>query len=110
MGLFTSIINAGSAFKVFSQAMETTENNVVNSSTPDYARQIQNFTALPFDPSVGLPGGVCRPGPKHPQRLCRAVCSLPTIPARLSTTNLYRRDPDPELLRSFGHHRYSRLA
>ena len=58
MGLLTSIINTASAFKVFSQAMQTTENNVVNSSTPDFARQVATFKALPFDPSVGLPGGV----------------------------------------------------
>jgi len=58
MGLLTSIINTATAFKVFSQAMETTENNVVNSSTPGYAKQVATFIALPFDPSVGLPGGV----------------------------------------------------
>ncbi len=75
MGLFTSIINAGTAFKVFSQAMETTENNVVNSSTPDYARQIQNFTAQPFDPSVGLPGGVTA-GPDQSTRSAFAEQSV----------------------------------
>ncbi len=58
MGLLTSILNTANALKVFSQAMETTENNVVNSSTPDYAKQVQVLTAQPFDPSVGLPGGV----------------------------------------------------
>lgn len=56
--LFTSLLNSSNALNVYSAALETTENNVVNASTPGYAKQVQVLTALPFDLSVGLPGGV----------------------------------------------------
>jgi len=56
--LLTSLYNTANALGVFNQALETTENNVVNANTPGYAKQIQSLSALPFDPSVGLPGGV----------------------------------------------------
>ncbi len=60
--LLTSLVNASNALGVYSQALETTENNVVNAQTPGYAKQVQSFTALPFDLSVGLPGGVASGG------------------------------------------------
>jgi len=56
--LLTSLYNTSNALGVFNQALETTENNVVNANTPGYAKQVQALSALPFDPSVGLPGGV----------------------------------------------------
>ena len=56
--LFTSLLNSSNALNVYSAALQTTENNVVNASTPGYAKQVQVLTALPFDLSVGLPGGV----------------------------------------------------
>lgn len=56
--LLTSLLNSANALGVYNQALETTENNVVNASTPGYARQVQTLTALPFDPSSGIPGGV----------------------------------------------------
>lgn len=56
--LFTSLLNTANALGVYSRALETTENNVVNASTPGYARQVQVLEALPFDVSVGRPGGV----------------------------------------------------
>lgn len=56
--LLTSLFNTAHALGVYSQALQTTENNVVNANTPGYAKQVQTLNALPFDPSVGLPGGV----------------------------------------------------
>ena len=43
---------------VYEQALAVTQNNVTNASTPGYVKQIQSFEALPFDVTVGLPGGV----------------------------------------------------
>ncbi len=60
--LLTSLVNASNALGVYNQALQTTENNIVNAQTPDYAKQVQQFTALPFDPAVGLPGGVASGG------------------------------------------------
>jgi flagellar hook-associated protein 1 FlgK len=56
--LLTSLVNTADALGVYSQALQTTENNVVNASTPGYARQVQTLLALPFDLAVGFPGGV----------------------------------------------------
>jgi flagellar hook-associated protein 1 FlgK len=56
--LLTSLLNSSNALMVYNRALETTENNVTNANTPGYARQIQGLSALPFDPSAGLPGGV----------------------------------------------------
>lgn len=60
--LLTSLLNSANALQVYSQALEVTQNNVANSSTPGYAKQTQVMEALPFDITVGLPGGV-RAGP-----------------------------------------------
>lgn len=56
--LFTSLLNAGNSLQAFTQALNTSENNVENSQTPGYARQTATFEAMPFDPSAGLAGGV----------------------------------------------------
>jgi len=52
---------------VFQQALTVTENNVVNANTPGYAKQQATFEALPFDITVGLPGGV-KSGPVQSTR------------------------------------------
>lgn len=56
--ILTSLYNTANALSVYGEALNTTENNVLNASTPGYARQVQVLQALPFDPSVGMPGGV----------------------------------------------------
>ena len=56
--LFTSLLNTANALGVYSQALEVTQNNVTNPSTPGYAKQTPQLEALPFDITVGLPGGV----------------------------------------------------
>src|SRR5579871_1944761 len=62
--LLTSLLNTANSMKAIEQALTVTENNVVNSSTPGYARQTATFTALPFDLTVGLPGGVSAGAPQ----------------------------------------------
>jgi flagellar hook-associated protein 1 FlgK len=56
--LLVSLLNSANALGVYNEALATTENNVLNASTPGYAKQVQVLTALPFDLSSGLPGGV----------------------------------------------------
>ncbi len=57
-GLFNTLTTAADALGVFSQALNTVGNNVENSGTPGFARQDFNAVALPFDPRMGLEGGV----------------------------------------------------
>ncbi|MGI8745034.1 MAG: flagellar hook-associated protein FlgK [Bryobacteraceae bacterium] len=56
--LLTSLLNSTNALKTYTQGLEVVQNDVTNSSTPGYVKQIPTFEALPFDISVGLPGGV----------------------------------------------------
>lgn len=56
--LLTSLLNSAQAMNVYQQALTVTENNVVNANTPGFAKQAASFEALPFDVTVGLPGGV----------------------------------------------------
>jgi flagellar hook-associated protein 1 FlgK len=56
--LFTSLLTSAGGLRAYEQALAVTQNNVTNSSTPGYVKQTQVLEALPFDVSVGLPGGV----------------------------------------------------
>jgi flagellar hook-associated protein 1 len=56
--LLTSLLNGANALGVYSRALESTQNNVVNASTPGYVKQTQVLEARPFDPAKGMPGGV----------------------------------------------------
>jgi len=58
MSLLSSIYTTASALRAFNQALTVTSNNVSNSQTPGYAKQVQNLDAQPFDPASGLDGGV----------------------------------------------------
>jgi len=65
--LLTSLINTAQGLKVYEQALNITENNVVNANTPGYAKQAMSFEAQRFDLTVGLPGGVAT-GPMQSAR------------------------------------------
>src|SRR5689334_4326357 len=56
--LLTSLLNTANSLRAVEQALTVTENNVVNASTPGFAKQTATFEAMPFDLTVGLPGGV----------------------------------------------------
>lgn len=56
--LFGSLLDASKALSVYSQALNVVSENVTNANTPGYARQEAAFSALPFDVSVGMPGGI----------------------------------------------------
>jgi flagellar hook-associated protein 1 FlgK len=56
--LLASLVSSASALQVYGQVLEATQNNVVNASTPGYAKQSIDLYALPFDPAGGVTGGV----------------------------------------------------
>ncbi len=58
MSLFASINASATSLSAFQRALEVTQENVVNASTPGYARQEVRFEALPFRPFENLMGGV----------------------------------------------------
>ncbi len=56
--LFSALGTAGDALRAFQTALDVTQNNVTNSNTPDYAKQVPIFDSLSFQPQNGLLGGV----------------------------------------------------
>ena len=56
--LLATLLNSASALDAYDRVLEVTQNNVVNASTPGYARLTLPLQALPFDPAAGLSGGV----------------------------------------------------
>lgn len=56
--LFTSLINTAGSMRVFERALAVVGNNVANVSTPGYAKQGLALLAKPFQPGIGLGGGV----------------------------------------------------
>jgi flagellar hook-associated protein 1 FlgK len=56
--LMTSLLNTANALKVYEGALTVVQNNVTNADTPGYATQTASLVAMPFDLTVGLPGGV----------------------------------------------------
>ena len=58
VSLTSSLYSAGQSLEAFEQALDVSENNISNSSTPGYARQVASLQALPFDLATSEPGGV----------------------------------------------------
>jgi flagellar hook-associated protein 1 FlgK len=56
--LLASLVSAADALQTYSQVLDVTQNNVVNASTPGYAKQTLDLYALSFDPESGITGGV----------------------------------------------------
>ncbi len=57
-GLLSALQSAGNALRDFEKGVGVVQNNVVNASTPGYARQDLSFAAIPFQPEGGWFGGV----------------------------------------------------
>src|SRR5713226_8569206 len=57
-GLFSALNSSAGALDAFQRVLDAIQNNVINASTPGYARQRVTLNALPFEPNTGLPGGV----------------------------------------------------
>jgi flagellar hook-associated protein 1 len=60
--LLTSLTTAGHSLGVYQQALDVVQNNITNSSTVGYAKQLLDMAALPFDTASGLAGGVAGRG------------------------------------------------
>lgn len=56
--LFSILGTTAGTLQTLTKAFAVSQENVANASTPGYAREIQNFVALPFDPASGSIGGV----------------------------------------------------
>jgi len=56
--LFSALNSAAGALRAFQSALDVTQNNVSNSQTPGYVKQIATFDALNFQLQHGLGGGV----------------------------------------------------
>src|SRR5579884_2289073 len=83
--LTTSLYNAAAGLRAFQSALDVTENNVTNSSTPGYARQVATLLSRPFDPSEGVPGGVYA----GPVQSTRGNYIETTVQSRQSASNFY---------------------
>jgi flagellar hook-associated protein 1 len=57
-GLFSALNNSLDALQAFQEALDVSQNNVSNASTPGYSAQVEAFSSDPFDLSAGLTGGV----------------------------------------------------
>ncbi len=57
-GIFGALTASSQSLGAFQRAIEISQNNVNNASTPGYAAQIADFTALSFNAQSGLAGGV----------------------------------------------------
>ena len=57
MSILSTLRNTASTFDAINQAVEVTQNNIANASSPGYVRQRLLFRALPFEAGP-LPGGI----------------------------------------------------
>src|SRR5579884_285665 len=86
MGNLTSALyNAAAGLKAFQNALDITQNNVTNSSTPGYARQIATLESRPFNPQAGIPGGVY----SGPMLSTRSSYLETTVQSRQSSNNYF---------------------
>ncbi len=58
MSLFASLSAASSSLDTFSRSLAVVQNNVTNAGTPGYVRQRAPLLPQPFDPALGVAGGV----------------------------------------------------
>ena len=63
-GVFSTLSATSNTLKAYETALNITQNNIGNSSTPNYASQQVQFDSLAFQPDNGLAGGVGGATPK----------------------------------------------
>jgi flagellar hook-associated protein 1 len=56
--IFSTLSATSNTLKAYETALNITQNNIGNSSTPNYASQQVQFDSLAFEPNNGLEGGV----------------------------------------------------
>jgi flagellar hook-associated protein 1 FlgK len=66
-GIFSSLNSSLQALQSFEKALNVSQNNVSNASTPGYARQTAVLNSQPFNLSAGLTGGVSFGGTQSTQ-------------------------------------------
>ncbi|MGA2134220.1 MAG: flagellar hook-associated protein FlgK [Bryobacteraceae bacterium] len=57
-GLSAALAGTASTLDALQYALNVSQNNIDNASTPGYAKQVANLEAASFDPAAGLFGGV----------------------------------------------------
>lgn len=62
-GLFSALQSGSQALKAYTKALDITQNNVSNASTPGYVKQSPDLEANPFNLPAGLTGGVTAGNP-----------------------------------------------
>lgn len=55
--LFSTLRASSGTLQSYERALQTTQNNIGNASTPDYASQQVQFNSFAFQPDAGLAGG-----------------------------------------------------
>lgn len=61
-GLTAALAGTANTLSALQYALNVSQNNIDNATTPGYARQVATLEAAPFDPAAGEAGGVL-PGP-----------------------------------------------
>src|SRR3954469_7118877 len=56
--LLSTLVSSAGALGAYDRVLEVIQNNVANAGTAGYVKQRQALLAMPFDPSMGLGGGV----------------------------------------------------
>jgi flagellar hook-associated protein 1 len=56
--ILSSLISSANALNTYDQVLQVSQNNVANASTPGFVKHRQSLFSLPFDPALGLTGGV----------------------------------------------------
>ncbi len=85
VNLFASLGAAQSTLRSLQDGIGVSQNNVANASTPGYAKQRATLEALPFQPQLGLTGGV-RSGPIQDTR---SLSSERAVRSELSASGNY---------------------
>ena len=55
--IFTSMVSTASAMQALQRSLNVVENNIINASTPGYARQEATLVANPFEPNSSTTSG-----------------------------------------------------
>jgi len=56
--ILSSLISSANALNTYDQVLQVSQNNVANASTPGFVKHRQSVLSLPFNPALGLTGGV----------------------------------------------------
>lgn len=66
--VFAAMVSTAEAMRVMQRSLSVVENNIVNASTPGYARQQASLVASPFNPNSQSTSGGVQSGPMESSR------------------------------------------